>query len=117
MFNVARIHGSDELACANRKTDGWQLRGKTIDGWELRDREAYTVDASVSESSMRSMYLDIWTTGADRRYSRSTDCGRTCRGDSIGTSGTHSATHQRTELDCLEQYSEPYFEEIKVLQA
>ena len=126
-FNVARIHGSDELACETRKTDGWQWRGRTIDDWQLYDdeidnwqlydddidswqsrgTEAYTVDASVAELGERRMYLEIWTTETDRRYSRSTDRERTCEGESIGTSGTYSATHQRAELHCMERYSEP----------
>ena len=62
-FNVARIHGSDELACTTRK----------IDGCQLRDTEAYTVNASVAEFGIRRMYLEIWTTESDRRCSRSTD--------------------------------------------
>ena len=87
-FNVARIHGSDELACATRKTDGWRWRGRTIDDWQLYDdeiddwqlydddidswqsrgTEAYTVDASVAELGVRRMYLEIWTTESGRRF-------------------------------------------------
>ena len=94
-------------SCTTTRSMNWQLYDDDIDSWQSRGTEAYTVDASVAELGVRRMYLEIWTTESDRRYSRSTDRERTCEGESIGTSGTYSATHQRAELHCMERYSEP----------
>ena len=97
----------DDWQLYDDEIDDWQLYDDDIDSWQSRGTEAYTVDASVAELGVRRMYLEIWTTESDRRYSRSTDRERTCEGESIGTSGTYSATHQRAEIHYMERYSEP----------
>ena len=63
-FNAVRI----------RRVNPWLLQR----GWE-----ACTHDAPVAGFGTRSMYLETWTTGADRWYSRSTDWGRHRRGGQI----------------------------------
>ena len=60
--------------------------------YSVVEKHAQTM-LQLLEFGMRGMCWETWTTGADRSYSSSTDCGRDRRGEQI--------------LDCVQQYREP----------
>ena len=70
------------------------------------------------DGGIRRMYLEIWMTESDRRYSRATDWEGTCAGESIGTSRTQSAIRiNKPTFTAWNGIQNVYFEEIRVLQA
>ena len=47
-FNVARIHGSGELACTTRRSDELYLQNDVGNDWQNWRKVAYTANASVA---------------------------------------------------------------------